>query len=333
MQKGHGLFPSPKEIHFSCSCPDWAYMCKHVAAVLYGIGARMDQDPALFFVLRQVNMDDLIAKALKDTAAHYIQRAEEKHHPVVAEADLGSVFGIDMDAMPDFGKMVSEAVQEPAANAKPSKKAKPAKKSSGNTPKKEAVDEKMLIIELVQKATNGINAAGLHAETGIDVIKIRNVLYQACRKGIIRKAGRGIFKAQVIKTKRTAMADRLAAVLAVIEAAHKGIRAPRVAEETGLLLATVRPAMARLLKTGEIRKISRGRYGPPVKRRRKKSESSAIAVLTVIQTHPEGIAFAALKAQSGVEEKQLRNIVFRLFRSGKVRRAGRGIYVAVSERK
>ena len=46
--QGKGLFPSPKEIDFDCSCPDWASMCKHVAATLYGIGARLDQDPELF---------------------------------------------------------------------------------------------------------------------------------------------------------------------------------------------------------------------------------------------------------------------------------------------
>jgi len=46
--KKYGMFPSPQEIHFTCSCPDWAYMCKHVAAVLYGIGARLDKDPMLF---------------------------------------------------------------------------------------------------------------------------------------------------------------------------------------------------------------------------------------------------------------------------------------------
>jgi uncharacterized Zn finger protein len=38
-----GHFPVPKEIRFNCSCPDWASMCKHVAAVLYGVGARLDQ--------------------------------------------------------------------------------------------------------------------------------------------------------------------------------------------------------------------------------------------------------------------------------------------------
>ena len=58
-----GLFPSPKDIRFTCSCPDWASMCKHVAAVLYGIGARLDQQPELLFTLRAINKDDLVASA------------------------------------------------------------------------------------------------------------------------------------------------------------------------------------------------------------------------------------------------------------------------------
>src|SRR6516162_3924820 len=62
-QQKSGLFPSPREIELSCSCPDWAEMCKHVAAVLYGIGARLDHDPELLFRLNQVNEHDLIAKA------------------------------------------------------------------------------------------------------------------------------------------------------------------------------------------------------------------------------------------------------------------------------
>ena len=56
MQRKTGLFPSPKEIEFECSCPDWASMCKHIAATLYGIGARLDEDPTLFFTLRGVAM-------------------------------------------------------------------------------------------------------------------------------------------------------------------------------------------------------------------------------------------------------------------------------------
>lgn len=326
MQKGRGLFPSPGEIHFSCSCPDWAYMCKHVAAVLYGIGARLDEDPSLFFVLRQVNMDDLIARAVKDTTRKYIRKAQESDHPTVAEADLGSVFGIDMDDMPDFGKTVAEAVPKSARGSKPSPETTPARRSTTQ----KAHDDKTLILELLQRAKDGINAAGLHAESGIDIVKIRNILYQAYRQGIILKVSRGIYKARMPEPTR---ADRRQAVLAAIEASPRGIRAPEVAEETGNSPAAVRPVMARLLAAGSIRRLSRGVYGPPVKGRRKKPGTLTSAVLAMIQSHPDGIAVAALQAQSGFEEKQLRNIVFRLFNSGKIRRIGRGIYGAASEKK
>src|SRR5277367_142934 len=60
---GTGLFPSPKEIAFSCTCPDSAAMCKHVAATLYGIGARLDLEPELLFGLRKVDAKELIARA------------------------------------------------------------------------------------------------------------------------------------------------------------------------------------------------------------------------------------------------------------------------------
>src|SRR6266851_5258162 len=60
-QEKTGLFPSPAEIAFTCSCPDWASMCKHVAAVLYGIGARLDAQPDLLFALRRVDVNELLA--------------------------------------------------------------------------------------------------------------------------------------------------------------------------------------------------------------------------------------------------------------------------------
>src|SRR6202140_5281349 len=62
-REGDGLFPTPKEIKLSCSCPDWADMCKHVAAVLYGVGARLDEKPALLFQLRGVDENHLLANA------------------------------------------------------------------------------------------------------------------------------------------------------------------------------------------------------------------------------------------------------------------------------
>jgi uncharacterized Zn finger protein len=95
--KGRGLFPAPKEIAFHCSCPDWADMCKHVAAVLYGIGARLDEDPSLFFVLRKVKMDDLITQAVHAKSARLLKQAKRKTARVIDDADLGEVFGIEME--------------------------------------------------------------------------------------------------------------------------------------------------------------------------------------------------------------------------------------------
>jgi len=88
-----GLFPSPKEILFTCSCPDWASMCKHVAAVLYGIGARLDHQPELLFTLRKVDQQELIAKAASDLSK---KRKGPAGARVLASDDLSEMFGIEM---------------------------------------------------------------------------------------------------------------------------------------------------------------------------------------------------------------------------------------------
>jgi uncharacterized Zn finger protein len=96
-----GLFPSPREIDFGCSCPDWADMCKHVAAVLYGIGIRFDEDPTLFFKLRQVEIDDLISDAVKKTSDTLIDKSKSagksKRALSAADDDLAGLFGVDMN--------------------------------------------------------------------------------------------------------------------------------------------------------------------------------------------------------------------------------------------
>jgi uncharacterized Zn finger protein len=92
-QQKTGLFPAPAEIQFSCSCPDWASMCKHVAAVLYGIGARLDERPELLFKLRKVDEGDLIAKAGRGLPLSKKGPAEGK---VLAADGLSELFGLEM---------------------------------------------------------------------------------------------------------------------------------------------------------------------------------------------------------------------------------------------
>jgi len=92
-----GLFPAPKEIEFSCSCPDWASMCKHVAAVLYGVGARLDQQPELLFSLRRVDAKDLVSQAGAGLPKAKKGPAAGK---LLDTSMLGDVFGIEMDATP-----------------------------------------------------------------------------------------------------------------------------------------------------------------------------------------------------------------------------------------
>ena len=92
-QQGNGLFPSPTEIKLSCSCPDWASMCKHVAAVLYGIGARLDQQPELLFKLHRVDEKELIAKAGKGLPLGGKALAPEK---ALGSEDLSAIFGLEM---------------------------------------------------------------------------------------------------------------------------------------------------------------------------------------------------------------------------------------------
>ena len=120
-----GLFPSPKEIGFSCSCPDWAGMCKHVAAVLYGIAARLDKKPELLFVLRKVDHEELISADLDMQVA----TTGEGKRRRLATQDLSNIFGIDI-----------EDTTPPAAKKRKTPPRKTARRSSNreSTSKKDA---------------------------------------------------------------------------------------------------------------------------------------------------------------------------------------------------
>ena len=122
-QQKTGLFPAPAEIEFSCSCPDWASMCKHVAAVLYGIGARLDQEPELLFKLRKVDEKDLIAKAGSGLPLTKTGPAADK---VLSADRLAELFGLEMAAAEEEPKPEAARATAKPARARPAAKAAPA---------------------------------------------------------------------------------------------------------------------------------------------------------------------------------------------------------------
>jgi len=125
-QHGGGLFPKPAEIKMTCSCPDWAGMCKHVAAVMYGVGARLDDKPELLFLLRKVDHLELIAGAVD--SAPIAGAGKSRGKKTIAARDLADVFGIEM-AEPETPTEVSPTIANapaksrvPASNTAPKKK-------------------------------------------------------------------------------------------------------------------------------------------------------------------------------------------------------------------
>ena len=122
-----GLFPSPKDIKLSCSCPDWADMCKHVAAALYGVGARLDASPELLFTLRGVDKSELVAKAGEGLPAAKKPSSSKR---VMTGGDLGAIFGVEMAQ--------TGGAEAPAANTSTSRQQKKGTASAKRTAKAEA---------------------------------------------------------------------------------------------------------------------------------------------------------------------------------------------------
>lgn len=89
-----GLFPTPSEISFNCSCPDWALMCKHVAAVMYGIGIRLDENPFYFFELRGIDVDRFINVALESKVEKMLDNARKRSERIIKNANIKELFGV-----------------------------------------------------------------------------------------------------------------------------------------------------------------------------------------------------------------------------------------------
>lgn len=126
-----GLFPAPKDIHLDCSCPDWATMCKHVAAVLYGVGTRLDAQPELLFTLRQVDARELVTQAAELPIKTRKTPAKGK---VLEDAQLADMFGIEMDCPEVLPDMKKKKIAN--RRAKPAKPSVIGTKASPKTPAK-----------------------------------------------------------------------------------------------------------------------------------------------------------------------------------------------------
>ncbi len=133
-RQADGLFPTPREIRMSCSCPDWADMCKHVAATLYGVGARLDSNPDLLFTLRGVKRDELIAKVGADLPLTVAPANSER---LLADDDVAALFGLDMAEPPTplarkAGGLKQAKAAAPVESPDPAKK--PARRRAATTP-------------------------------------------------------------------------------------------------------------------------------------------------------------------------------------------------------
>ncbi|HEV8061157.1 MAG TPA: SWIM zinc finger family protein [Gemmataceae bacterium] len=142
-----GLFPRPKEIKMSCSCPDSAGLCKHLAAVLYGVGNRLDNSPELLFTLRNVDHLELVSQAVAE--GNLDRTLDAGDDCSLAGSDLGEMFGIDIEQSEAAPKKTAkrkrtEAENKPAATKKPPRKttAKPKAAKAKASPLKATKQEK-----------------------------------------------------------------------------------------------------------------------------------------------------------------------------------------------
>ncbi len=255
-----GLFPSPKEISFDCSCPDWASMCKHVAATLYGVGARLDQSPRLFFELRRIEVDELIAEAIKSTSRALIKKAKSKSSRVMEGADLSDVFGIALD---EGGK---------AGDQNKGRK-KAAAKGAGQKKKRSAAG-----LVKVPVATKGAGQKGQRSAAGSAKASViakgaqRVVKKKASAKkpeGTVRQkkaasvAPKGKPAASTPRQRTVTAVERGTFVDQVVAAIGKRRKEVSIAEMgAGLELSDrqVRNAVARAVAQGRLRKVGRGGY-------------------------------------------------------------------------
>ena len=182
-------------------------MCKHVAATLYGIGARLDQDPELFFTLRQVKMKDLVSEAVEEKTRELLKKAGKKSARVIDDSELADVFGIEMET-PMAALKSTKKIGEKTAKTKKSVKVlsgEVGSKSLTRKTGKKAGPQKTLpekkspktvfetVVNIVQGNKKGVTVAVIREKTGFSETQIRNVIYRARQQGKIKNKERGVY--------------------------------------------------------------------------------------------------------------------------------------------
>ena len=185
-EQGKGLFPSPEEIDFSCTCPDHAFMCKHVAAALYGVSARLDTEPGLFFTLRKVKVEDLVSETVQSKSQELLNRAKKKSARVMEDSDLSAIFGIQLDEGPGFAP---SPVSPPAAKT-PTRKKSAAPKKPAPASGSSAID---IVADYIRKSKEGVDATELKYNTGLDIKEIRGSIARLKKEGKIKNPARGFY--------------------------------------------------------------------------------------------------------------------------------------------
>lgn len=162
-----GLFPLKGEISFACDCPDWAGICKHVAAVFYGIGKRLDERPELLFALRGVDSEELVdtdalAAATGGAVAEGKASRRASGRRRLAGSSLGEVFGVEFEDVAKPESKTAKAVKNPAAKSGATKSAAVAKPLilTGNRLAEYRRQMKISVAELAEKL--GVPAGSIY---------------------------------------------------------------------------------------------------------------------------------------------------------------------------
>lgn len=196
-----GMFPSPKEIKIQCSCPDWAVMCKHAAATLYGVGHLLDSEPELFFLMRGVSQTDLVADALQTQQQSDSMGLDARSS--LENDDLGALFGIDL-ASSEGPAENTDSKRKRKTPAGSTTKKRPAKKTDDSLRKTQAKSKpatkkaatKNVIQKKGLKKPTAFTNAKVKVKTSVKKPSVPNP--QVVKKAVVKKT---LIKKAAIKKK------------------------------------------------------------------------------------------------------------------------------------